>query len=277
MARHDPNNRAEFWSTPEIGGIGLLHAAFSTLSFAPHVHEELVVVVTEAGAGRFLSAGTRDLLPPRAVVVFNPGVPHEGGVLDARGWHYRAMYVGPDAFERLSETVFERSGVIPFFPRNILDDTALAERILAVHRGLEVRDTRLARETTLLETLVPLLDRHARPRPNLRNLGDERGPMRRVVAVMSDRLVEDLSVGDLAAVAGMSEFHFIRAFRKALGLPPHAYLTQLRLRAARDLLRERRSLADAALGAGFYDQSHLTKHFKRTYGITPAQYAAALA
>jgi AraC-like DNA-binding protein len=204
-------------------------------------------------------------------------VPHEGGVLDARGWYYRAMYVGPAAFRRLSETVFERCSVIPFFSRNILDDTALAERIVAVHRMLEVGDTCLTRETALLETLVPLLERHAMPRPTLPNLGDERGPIRRVVAVMNDRLVEDLSVTELASVAGMSEFHFIRAFRKELGLPPHAYLTQLRLRAAQGLLRERRSLADAALGAGFYDQSHLTKHFKRTYGITPAQYAASLA
>jgi AraC-like DNA-binding protein len=277
MARYDRNNRARFWSTPEIGGVGLLHAAFATHSFAPHVHEELVVVVTEAGAGRFTSAGRRDLVPPRAVVVFNPGVPHEGGVLDARGWHYRAMYVGPGAFERLGEAAFERSSVVPSFARNTLEDEDLARRILAVHQTLEGEDVRLAKESALLVTLVRLLERHGEPRPLLRDVGDERGPMRRVVEVMNARLAEDLSVADLAGVAQMSEFHFIRAFHKAIGLPPHAYLTQLRLRAAQGLLRERRSLADAAIGAGFYDQSHLTKHFKRTYGITPAQYAAALA
>ncbi len=277
MARYDPHNKAEFWSSPEIGGIGLLRAAFATHSFAPHVHEELVVAVTEAGAGRFTSAGTRDLLPPRAVVVFNPGVPHEGGVLDARGWNYRAMYIGPAAFQRLGEAVFERSSAVPFFPRNTLADEDLARRILAVHQILEERDGRLAKESALLATLVRLLDRHAKPRPSLRAVGDERDPMRRVVEVMRDRLAEDLSVTELAAVAGMSEFHFIRAFRKAIGLPPHAYLTQLRLRSARDLLRDGGSLADTAVDSGFYDQSHLTKHFKRTYGITPAQYAAALA
>jgi len=59
------------------------------------------------------------------------------------------------------------------------------------------------------------------------------------------------------------------------GLTPHTYLTQIRLRAARELLRRGSPLAEAALAAGFYDQSALHRHFKRAYAITPRQYLAA--
>jgi AraC-like DNA-binding protein len=275
MARYDPHNRAKYWSSSEIGGISLLRAAFATLSYAPHMHDELVVAVTEDGAGRFISGGQCDYASPRAVVVFNPGVPHEGGVFDARGWHYRAIYIGAEALERICENVFERPGLTPHFARNTIDDAALAGLILAAHRTLETSTARLAKESVFLTGLARLLERHAEPRPHHRDLGYEKGPMNRVVDVMNERLAEDLSVVELAAIAGMSAFHFIRAFRKEIGLPPHAYLTQLRLREARRLLREGSELADAAVAAGFYDQSHLTKHFKRTYGITPAQYAIA--
>ena len=67
----------------------------------------------------------------------------------------------------------------------------------------------------------------------------------------------------------------IAAFKRALGLTPHAYLTQLRLRAALRQLQAGQSLADAASAAGFYDQSALHKHFKRSFGITPLQYVRA--
>ena len=69
---------------------------------------------------------------------------------------------------------------------------------------------------------------------------------------------------------------FIRAFRKEVGLSPHAYLNQLRLLEARRLIAQGRAPADVATQVGFYDQSHLIRHFKRVYGITPGQYAAAV-
>jgi AraC-like DNA-binding protein len=275
MPRYDSDNRAKFWNSPEIGGVSLLRAAFATLTFAPHIHDELVVAVTEGGAGRFISGGRCDFAAPQAVVVFNPGVPHEGGVFDSRGWRYRAIYIGAEALGRVCEDVFERRGMAPHFARNTFPDKELADLILTVHRTLETSEGRLSKESVFLTGLARLLERHAEPRPRCRELGREQGPVRRVIEFMNDRLIEDLSVAELAAVAAMSEFHFIRAFRKEIGLPPHAYLTQLRLREARRLLREGCLLADTAMATGFYDQSHLTKHFKRTYGITPAQYCAA--
>lgn len=79
---------------------------------------------------------------------------------------------------------------------------------------------------------------------------------------------------ELAAMANVSRFHLVRRFRAVSGLPPHQYQTQMRVAAARRLLRAGAPIADAALRTGFVDQSHLTRHFKRIVGMTPGDYAA---
>jgi AraC-like DNA-binding protein len=83
---------------------------------------------------------------------------------------------------------------------------------------------------------------------------------------------QSLSIDRLAAEAGLSPFHFIRVFRREVGLPPHAYLSQLRVRKAKALLARGERLAAAALAVGFVDQSHLNRHFKRITGFTPGHY-----
>lgn len=85
----------------------------------------------------------------------------------------------------------------------------------------------------------------------------------------------ELRVGDLARAAYMSESHFIRSFHKAVGLTPHRFQIQNRVRKAQRLLEGGTSAAEAALAAGFCDQSHLTRHFRRLLGLTPAAYGSA--
>jgi AraC-like DNA-binding protein len=76
----------------------------------------------------------------------------------------------------------------------------------------------------------------------------------------------------LAQVAGLSPFHLCRAFREAVGMTPHAYLTQIRVGRARSLLRAGLPPAVVAIEVGFCDQAHLTRHFKRIVGTTPTKY-----
>ena len=84
----------------------------------------------------------------------------------------------------------------------------------------------------------------------------------------------DVSLADIAGAAHLSSYHLTRVFKKATGVSPHQYLVQVRVNSARSLLTAGagdRSLAEIAAAVGFYDQSHLTRHFKRMFGITPKQ------
>jgi AraC-like DNA-binding protein len=277
VARRDNANRAKFWIDRDLDGVSLLRAAFETISFPRHVHSEFVIAVTEGGAGRCVTRGVSDVGTSRSIMVFNPGEPHAGGVAGNATWRYRGLYIAETALRKICENVGERPAPTPYFNDSVVKDAELADQLVRAHLALEARDARLTRESLFLGGIARLLERHGKPRPSPSKAGREPGPVRRAFDYMQASLARDLSIQELAACAGLSPFHFVRCFRKATGLPPHACLTQLRLDRARLLLGVGQSPAEVALAVGFYDQSHLIRHFKRTYGITPGQYAVALA
>lgn len=118
----------------------------------------------------------------------------------------------------------------------------------------------------------------------LEQCGDERRApgvrrhlaVRRVREHLAARFAEPVSLGELERAAHLSRFHLVRCFAARYGLPPHAYQVQLRLNAARDLIRDGRPLAHVAADTGFADQSHLGRWFKRVWGVTPGEYRAAV-
>jgi len=86
-----------------------------------------------------------------------------------------------------------------------------------------------------------------------------------------------VTLAELAALSGLSRFQLLRGFARATGITPHAYLVQRRVLLARRLLARGQTPAQAALQAGFADQSHLSRAFVRQFGITPGRYRAAIA
>jgi AraC-like DNA-binding protein len=91
---------------------------------------------------------------------------------------------------------------------------------------------------------------------------------------MRDRLAEPLTLDELAAHARLDKFHLCRAFREQVGMPPHAYLTQLRILHAKELLAAGAKPRDIAPQIGLYDQSQLNRHFRRIVGMTPGEFSA---
>jgi AraC-like DNA-binding protein len=86
-----------------------------------------------------------------------------------------------------------------------------------------------------------------------------------------------VSLAELAALAGVSRFQLLRAFSRELGITPHAYLMQRRVLLAQRFLADGETHAQAAIQAGFSDQSHMTRAFVRQVGVTPGCYRAAVA
>jgi AraC-like DNA-binding protein len=99
-------------------------------------------------------------------------------------------------------------------------------------------------------------------------------PVRRAVEYLRTRLAESITLDDLAAHAALDKFHLCRAFRAQIGMPPHTYLTHLRIHRATELLAEGVRASDLAPRVGLYDQSLLTRHFRRIVGTTPGRYAS---
>jgi len=101
--------------------------------------------------------------------------------------------------------------------------------------------------------------------------------LRRVCEYIDRHVEENISIKDLAEVAGLSRFHFLRAFKQSQGMTPHCYVFQRRLEYAKRLLSESElSLSEVAVAAGFADQSHFARRFRRYVGTTPARFRWSL-
>lgn len=93
---------------------------------------------------------------------------------------------------------------------------------------------------------------------------------RRIADYIESHLESDLSLEVLSRIAGISQYHFARLFKVRFGAPPHAYVQQKRVERAKHLiLHSDMALKEIVFAAGFYDQSHMTKSFKRTFNTTP--------
>jgi AraC family transcriptional regulator len=97
--------------------------------------------------------------------------------------------------------------------------------------------------------------------------------LRRVKEFIDAKISNDITISDLAAVAGLSQFHFIRAFKDSVGRSPYQYVLSERARYARELLSKRDlSIADVALAVGFSDASQLNRVFRKFFGVTPTAF-----
>jgi AraC family transcriptional regulator len=104
-----------------------------------------------------------------------------------------------------------------------------------------------------------------------------RGMVERVAEHVEAHLDAPLLLADLAAIVGLSPFHFARTFKRASGLSVHQFVLRRRTERARDLLLQGVPVVETARRVGFWDQSHLSVHFKRRFGQTPRRFALSAA
>jgi AraC-like DNA-binding protein len=273
MARIDPHNRSNYWWDRQTVGLSLLRADFTTHEYPPHSHDAFVVAVTEDGGSVIKSRGTVEEALPSTLFVFNPAEPHAGWMGRSRRWRYRSLYLTRQAID----TVAEGLGIaeVPYFTRNLFTDVDLIADFLALHRCLELDRDSLEARQRLLASFGRLFARHGSGGRRIDRMPCDGTRLGRAIELMHARHAESLRLDDIAVAVGLTPFQLISLFRRATGLTPHTYLTQVRLAAACRLLRHGTPLADTAAAAGFYDQSALQKHFKRCYGITPLQFQRA--
>jgi AraC-like DNA-binding protein len=155
----------------------------------------------------------------------------------------------------------------------VIHDAELAPRIRQTHRILEDQNvSQLEREALLLELLMEMIRRHSVEGLPQHHIGGDHRAIRKVKDYMQAHSSESISLAALAGVAQLSPYYLSRLFRQEAGIPLQSYLPQVRVHHAKRLLASGKPIVFAAQEAGFSDQSHLTRWFKRILGITPGQY-----
>ena len=276
MDRKPPRNVARYWQDEGLKGLSLLQAELTDQDFPPHVHEALVVVVTEAGGASVRCGGRSETARPASVLVCNPGEPHSGSMGGSRLWRYRGFYFETRALGRL-QTILSLADQ-PYFRRGALADAGLAHALLTLHRTMDCAAADAFQVQEMMVRAIGLLyARHGDGKADAVPAGRNRLLLGRALAILRQRFDEPLQLSDVARALDMSPFQLIGLFKREFGLTPYALLTQIRLNAACSLMKRGSSIAECAIAAGFYDQAALNKHFRTRFAITPAQYAVAAA
>ncbi|RAZ92852.1 AraC family transcriptional regulator [Mesorhizobium hawassense] len=269
------SNQSRAWSDDAFQATEFLFADYRDFVFPPHVHETFAIGVIEAGGQQFRPGRASSLVMPAGTLcVINPGVVHEGRPSSAEGWRYRMFYPSPALVGRMLEDA--KTGPVGEWGLggHVIDDVELYNEFEALHLSSQLTESLLERESRIAVFVRRLFARHG-------SFSPERSHARvapRTVAIVRDYLhamaESQVSISDLADVAGVSGTQVIRAFSAGTGMPPHSYLVSLRVERAKMLLRTGTSPAETALEVGFSDQSQLTRHFKRLTGVTPGRFAA---
>ncbi|HEY3993866.1 MAG TPA: AraC family transcriptional regulator [Ktedonobacteraceae bacterium] len=265
--------KATFWRDPALSNLELLRATYLTHTFAPHTHEGYAIGIVDKGAERFKCGRTLHVAPEGCVVVVNPGEMHTGEAATERGWSYRMLYPDISLLQKAASDLAEKQQALPFFPAPVIHDPTMAQLLSQLHAALATSPSKLERESLLIWTLAHLVRRHADTPPSVLVPVTERGNILRVRAYLEEHFTENISLDQLARLVNLSPFYLLRVFRETVGLPPHSYLTQIRIARAKRLIGASTPLAEVATMVGFTDQSHLNRHFKALVGVTPGQYA----
>jgi AraC-like DNA-binding protein len=267
------SEKSKFWTAPDVGNLELFRASFLHHTFSRHYHDTYVIFVQESGAEEFFCRGASRLAPVGSIGTINPGEAHTGRAFGGMPWVYRALYPEIGLVQEVAAQGGMKNGSLPYFPVPVVFDSSLAQQLSQMHCVLEASAETLTRQTVFLETFTRLITRYATNAPASKPAGAEPHAVQLVRAYIETHYRENLSVTELAQIVNLNPFYLIRAFRKAVGLPPHEYLIQVRLRRAMKDIAAGLPLAEVALETGFVDQSHLTHRFKRVVGITPKQFA----
>lgn len=282
-----PLDAAEFKRPAHRPGVELYRAHIVRHAFEPHTHDAFGLGAIESGVERFRYRGAEHLAPADTLVLMNPDELHTGRAETAGGWRYRMLYLDAGVLEQLT-------GERGWWFADALDrDAARARRVSRLLRQLwHVLETAgppqgrepecaarrssgdsLAFDGLLLEVIDELRPSARVARPAR---AEGRARFAPVIEHLRAHLAERVTLDELAAIAGLSPFHFLRQFKRAHHATPQQMLMAWRLFEAKRLLAAAEAPAQVAAAVGLTDQAHLTRAFANRYGVTPARYQEQL-
>ncbi|MER5788016.1 AraC family transcriptional regulator [Streptomyces sp. NPDC001980] len=261
-ARQSVTQEVTAWRPCVPGVTEVFHARFTEYAYPMHVHDAWTLLIVDDGAVRYDLERHEHGTPADTVTLLPPHVPHNGSPATADGFRKRVVY--------LDESILGEGLIGPAVDGPDLRDPLLRQRVGQLHSVLVRPGDELEAESRLTligERLRSLL----RPRPVTPDPPDP-ALARTLRELLDERVADGLALEEAARLLHAHPAHLVRAFSGAYGIAPHQYLMSRRVGRARRLLLDGVPPGETAAAAGFYDQAHLTRHFKRLVGVTPRRY-----
>lgn len=258
------------------GRFDALWADHFAMRYPPHFHDTWAIGVIEAGLLRLRTARGEWIGGQGTILAFAPGEIHSAEALAPGGYRYRMVYPSADMIQDIGAS--DRGMTESLFQTPVFIDHDLAGKLVRAHQPLMDGEWGARAESRLVAALRSLWRTHQ----GTRSVAGVHAPADLTAiecarGYLGSRFSKPVRLAHIAAECGMNAFQLIRVFQRVLGVTPYAYLVQLRVNRARDLLHQGVAVSEVAYSCGFSDQSHLTRVFKKAVGVPPGTYRRAVA
>ena len=264
--------RVQYFRPDGLPGVELLSCKDANFDFPRHFHPAYCIWLNVNGGEHYFHGGNTGTLQPNEFGIVAPGEVHANRAVGHVNRNLMTFYMQAEALEKIARQIDEASSPSVEFRSRFYSDPECLRLLVRLYACLQDSPSALEKESAFLEVFSLLIYRHAVTRPQNNPIGSDKGRVRRAIEILNDCLEEKISLDALSHQLDCTPYHLIRLFKKTSGLTPYAYLLHLRLEQAREQIRRGQQLVEVALETGFSDQSHMTRHFKTLYGITPGEY-----
>lgn len=267
-----PTETIHYWHHPALPEIELSQASFQHFSFDKHVHLDFHLGAVIQGAQQFVNRGVSYTLAKYDLSTLNPDMAHDGHSICCDGYQVKVMAI-PQAYVQQIATELGIKEAVFLAP--MVNDSQLHQWTVALHDMLiKGHCSQLAAESLMMTLVQQLLVRYVK---NTVTLDTHcKGLSRAQVDLIKQRFHaepwQNMQLASLAAELDLSKFQFLRQFKLATGMAPHAYFKRVRLEYAKKSLRQGDRVVNVAQQLGFFDQSHLNKAFKQAFLLSPIQF-----
>lgn len=246
----------------------------SDLAYQKHFHEEYSIGLIDEGETQAWCDGDLWRVEKGRIISFPPLLLHACQPAEDETWKYKMLFIKQEWFAHLEMPELNRLQ-IPFLLENGRN-RACSMLLNRTMEALTRSATPLEIETSLIELVHKLVDKHAFDLTHEPYGMMETKYVNLIKEYIHAHYTDRITLDTLEHEAGISRYHLIRMFKKGTHLPPHAYQNLLRINHAKKELKKRRSIAEIAIDAGYYDQSHFIKAFAKIVGATPQAYAMSV-
>ena len=272
--KRNKQETVRFLSLPDLPHIQAVHGVNVTHEFLRHIHNGFSIGIVLKGGRVIERNGTSTIIPENDVFVINPGEPHSCKSRSKRH-SYLTICVDAKSMNAVASQISEKTQTIPYFMNILLRDGELSSKIQQFFSLVESSSSIIEKESILVSFLSTLILRYGDNPPKPCRIDPHIGMKNKAREYIEVHYAQNITLKHLASVACLSPFYFQRLFLKIMGISPHDYLIQVRIKKAREFLAEGKNIVSVALDTGFVDQSHFNRSFKRVTGITPGRYLQA--
>ena len=236
-------------------------------NFSKHYHDTYTIGLTHGGLFKSINEKQSTLSYKNSTRVINPCEIHHG---DSNSWKYSNFYPKVELLVEIYEQIFFEKKM-PIFEKHIIEDITLYNLLLNFFISAYENNDKMLMESNLINAMSYLIKSYTNTTKNYHGLFDDKLIVKNSIEYIKDLLDTNISLEELAINSSLSKYHYLRVFKKQMGLTPHQYILTQRVHKAKELILSGEKLSHIPISVGFNDQSHFIRNFKKIYGYSPKE------